>query len=371
MGADLKEVYMELKLKKRICVFVHELNRSGASIVMYDAITIMKSSGCDIVVISPMEGPLHEAYEKIGVSVIISEEYFDMLYREKGLNDCLKNDMLEQLYQFDQIWFLTILTAPMLKCCENMNLPMVWWIHEGKECFYTSSFGMPKKIKDNVLVLVVGEYTRRVLKSYGFQYSEAVLNYGVEDKGKGYFHSSIGKDYFLMVGTFCSRKGQDILIESLAYLDNNIINNSNFLFVGEAIDVQYAEKINEMAKEYKNIGFVSTVDRNELFSYYANMKCLICPSRDDPMPVVVTEAAMLSKPIICSDRIGQAEYIRKGDEHVVFNNLSPVDLARAITKVYYDNNLCKKLGQYNRKIYEKLFAYDTMKVRLLQIINGL
>ena len=131
------------------------------------------------------------------------------------------------------------------------------------------------------------------------------------------------------------------------------------------------DKIHALADRYDNVRFIPNITREEVFSYYVNMDCLLCPSRDDPMPVVISEAAMFSKPVICSDFVGQAVYIEQANEEMVFKNLSPIELAKAINKIYYDGDLRKELGKYNRKIYEDQFAYESMKRNVLQIVNNL
>jgi glycosyltransferase involved in cell wall biosynthesis len=49
---------------------------------------------------------------------------------------------------------------------------------------------------------------------------------------------------------------------------------------------------------------------------------LICASRDDPMPVVVTEAMMFSKVCICSENTGSANIIQDGNSGFVYKDNS-------------------------------------------------
>lgn len=364
---------MMRKYQKSICVFVHELNRTGASLVMYDAISVMRQAGHGIMVISPIDGVLRDDYEKIGVQVFVLDEYCILIQESRSGKACdIALPIDSYIKIFNQIWCLTVVAAPIIKRYKNLNIPIVWWIHEGVAVLERYYRSMPKKLPDNVLTLVCSEYSSKVLKLYNFLYPVAVLHYGVKDEANNYKKKNDSKKFnFVMAGSLCPRKAQDILFEALHYVDNEVMVNSIFTIIGGGTNQEYLDKIHALADRYDNVRFIPNITREEVFSYYVNMDCLLCPSRDDPMPVVISEAAMFSKPVICSDFVGQAGYIEQANEEMVFKNLSPIELAKAINKIYYDGDLRKELGKYNRKIYEDQFAYESMKRNVLQIVNNL
>lgn len=359
-------------LNKKICVFVHELNRTGASIVMYDAIAVMLKAGHGVMVISPMDGVLRDDYSKIGAEVIISEECYTLIVESRiGKHYDIQLSIDQYIQEFDQIWCLTVVTASIVKRYQKLGIPIVWWIHEGLAVLERYYRCMPKKLTDNVLPLVCGSYTARVLELYHFSYPVAVLHYGVKDEAVDYTYKMDEKINFVLAGSICPRKAQDILLLALNYLPQDVMENTQYIIIGSGKNQEYLNKINELAASYNNVRFVPNISRQEVYEYYKEMACLICPSRDDPMPVVISEAAMFSKPVICSDFTGQADYIRQADEDMVFENLSPEGLAKAIIKIYHNSKLRKLLGMYNRKMYEENFVYDIMKENILQIVNSL
>lgn len=358
--------------KKKICVFVHELNRTGASIVMFDAVSVMLRAGHSVIIVSPVDGVLHEDYEKLGADVFVFQEYCELIQESrigKHCNVVLPLD--EYISKFDQVWCLTVVTAPIIKRYKKIGVPIVWWIHEGLAVVEQYYRCMPKKLSDNVLVLVCSNYSARVLELYKFNYPVGVLHYGIEDTAKCCCNVHSNKVNFVMIGSMCLRKAQDILLSALKYLPKKIMKNTIFTIIGGSKNPEYLDVLYELAGPYDNVKFIPNITRQEVYEYYQRMDCLICPSRDDPMPVVISEAAMFSKPVICSDFVGQADFIREADKDMVFENLSPEELADAICKIYYRNELRELLGEYNRKMYKKYFDYKTMERNVLQIVENL
>ena len=158
---------MMRKYQKSICVFVHELNRTGASLVMYDAISVMRQAGHGIMVISPIDGVLRDDYEKIGVQVFVLDEYCILIQESRSGKACdIALPIDSYIKIFNQIWCLTVVAAPIIKRYKNLNIPIVWWIHEGVAVLERYYRSMPKKLPDNVLTLVCSEYSSKVLKFF-------------------------------------------------------------------------------------------------------------------------------------------------------------------------------------------------------------
>ncbi len=97
---------------------------------------------------------------------------------------------------------------------------------------------------------------------------------------------------------------------------------------------------------------------------------MICPSRDDPMPVVVTEMLALSKPVICSTNVGQSRYIQDGVNGYVFENDDADGLLAKIKYVVTDPSQSRTVGKKGRLLYEKYFTMDIFRKNLLREINN-
>jgi glycosyltransferase involved in cell wall biosynthesis len=58
--------------------------------------------------------------------------------------------------------------------------------------------------------------------------------------------------------------------------------------------------------EFSEIEYLGSFDHKSQLRAMADSDVLVCCSRDDPCPLVVIEAAILSKPAILSDHVGAA-----------------------------------------------------------------
>ena len=61
-----------------------------------------------------------------------------------------------------------------------------------------------------------------------------------------------------------------------------------------------------------NVFYVKRLTRDEIKSLMAQCTCLVCASRDDPMPTFVTEGLIFGKPAIVSEHTGTAGLITEG-----------------------------------------------------------
>ena len=108
--------------------------------------------------------------------------------------------------------------------------------------------------------------------------------------------------------------------------------------------------------------------REKLFEWYNKADCLIVPSREDSLPVVATEVMMFSKPVICSDTTGTAEYITQYINGIIFPSEDYAALADEITFAINNRAKMTEIGYNARKhIYEKHFTMEKFKERVLDI----
>lgn len=149
----------------------------------------------------------------------------------------------------------------------------------------------------------------------------------------------------LFIGRNNPIKGFDILIKSLQKL--SILYNLNLIVIG------YEKKV---ALEYQtiysdNIEFVGV--QSNLIKYYHECDLVVIPSRKDPFPYVMLEAAVMKKPIVATDTGGLREFISDGYEGSLFKVEDENDLSDKIEFVI--NNYDKAIAMAN-KLFEKVIT---------------
>ena len=122
-----------------------------------------------------------------------------------------------------------------------------------------------------------------------------------------------GRPLFATVGSFENRKGQDIFCKAIRLLPPETMKKASFLFVGKAAEAEMMDAVRSLTADCPdNVFYVKRLTRDEIKSLMAQCTCLVCASRDDPMPTFVTEGLIFGKPAIVSEHTGTAGLITEG-----------------------------------------------------------
>ena len=70
-----------------------------------------------------------------------------------------------------------------------------------------------------------------------------------------------------------------------------------FLFVGKAADKGMYNAVDSLVRDYpQTVFYRKRLERPEVKSLMEQCNCVVCASRDDPMPTFVTTASVISYP---------------------------------------------------------------------------
>ena len=90
-------------------------------------------------------------------------------------------------------------------------------------------------------------------------------------------------------------------------------NKATFLFVGMAADKEMMDAVRSLTTDCpENVFYCKRLSRDEIKNLMEQCTCLVCASRDDPMPTFVTEGLIFGKPSIVSEHTGTAGVITEG-----------------------------------------------------------
>lgn len=106
--------------------------------------------------------------------------------------------------------------------------------------------------------------------------------------------------------------------------------------------------------------FEGPIKRENMPMIYEKSSLIVCPSIDDPLPVVVTEALMLMCPVITSSKTGQFSIIKDGVNAFSYDVGSVKQLCQKIQKVYDTDDLTTILRK-GRETYLQYFSPDVVK----------
>jgi len=337
---------------KKLLVITHELSRTGAPLVLAEAcINVLKKQGYKMLVLSPSDGPVGKMFLDNGISVFIQPNLLQM--------DC---DLMYTLAEpYDAIVVSTTVPYACIRILNDIRKKVFWWIHECREGYQYVKEYLPEKLGKNIHVFCGGEYAKAVLNEFFPNYEAKVLLYGIQDRNPQDRTIKKVSEKRITFGTIAAveeRKGQDILAKAICLLDEQTRNKCKFLFVGNVNHPAIYQHIEDVIRKYPNqVAYKCGIPRSELDQIYRDLDCIVCPSRDDPMPAFVTEGMMFGKPAICSEHTGTAAVMKNGVNGFVYENDSPQKLAIAIKRyITLTDKQRISLAVQARRCYDENFS---------------
>lgn len=368
------DIYFPNKIKKNdknVILVSHEMTRTGAPLVLKDLASVLIDKGYNVIVFSPAYGKLVEEYNNMGCIVIIQMDLLKGRYDDEIVLQESEIRLLANMISYsDFSVFCTLVLHNIIKFFIDTEYEIYWWLHEGSISFEQCYKLLPEKLSDNIHVLSVCEYVAKRFDQFNLNnYKGDILNYMVEDIDN-YIRKESNSDKvnFICVGTIDYRKGQDLLLKAIEILPFDYLKRTTFTFVGSKHNPRIVEKLEKMTRMYDNISYQYDLTREDVFALYEKMHCIIAPSRDDPMPVVLTENMIIGNICMCSDHTGTADYIESGENGFVFQSENYIQIADQIKYITDYISELKNMGIKSRKIYEEHFTKERFVENVTRLI---
>lgn len=218
---------------------------------------------------------------------------------------------------------------------------------------------------DNVsMYAALTEFQRQRLIAEGFPAERIdVVPNMVEANGFG--PPDVTGQFVGYVGRVSPEKGVDTLIAA-----GRNCSNIDFKIAGDYHRMPY---IVGMAPE--NFEFLGHLDSDAIIKFYTCAKIFVlCSKWYEGFPMVLVEAMLHAKPIICSRIGGLPEIVEEGRTGLLFEPGNAAELAEKIRYLWERPDLCVKMGKAGRekalreyspeKYYERLMAVYDKAVKL-------
>lgn len=346
---------------KRILMISHDSLLGGATIAFQYAARALKKSGYYVVWLLENEGAMLEELERDGIGYIVDSSF-------RG-----SDRWLNYADNFDLIICSTILLCPQVEKLKNIGKSVLWWVHEAHDYYMQETIkSFTGENMQNLHVWCGGTFAEKTFQQHFPEIPTEVMVYGVPDYAGGestysenVIDNPMDKMIFLSIGTIESRKGQDILAEAIRKLEPEIREQCLFVFLGKPVQENVYAKVQGVADEYpQSITIMKPVNRNTLMQMYQQGDVVLCTSREDPMPVFMTECMMQSKIAICSENTGTAGVLTDGYDGFIYHNNSVDELAQKIIYVLKNKYEMQQIRVNARKTYEKYFSMEVFEEKL-------
>ncbi|MEW5843891.1 MAG: glycosyltransferase family 4 protein [Bacteroidota bacterium] len=160
-------------------------------------------------------------------------------------------------------------------------------------------------------------------------------------------------------------KGIDILIEAFKLLKKEC-SNIRLILVGGGKDLKTIMKMNSD----EDLGILIKEPDENVFNIFQCIDLFVLPSRIDPFPYVMMEAAALNIPIVASRVDGIPEFIDDGVGGLLFEKNNVNDLVTKIESMLADKRLRR---QFTERLHKKVFdRYGKEKIlpEYVHLYNG-
>jgi glycosyltransferase involved in cell wall biosynthesis len=349
--------------RPNVLVVSHETTLTGAPIQLLHLVRWLQKKGWNLLVAAPEPGPISELLLADGVPLVIHPE----LLEEPG------HDKLRELTrQFDIVLANTIVSWRAIRAAHAENKPAIWYLHETLVAVrlirQIAEIG-PTLNLASVLVTPTRQ-TARVFEAITDTPIE-VVPYGIPAVPMSARNDADARQTFVTLATIEPRKGQDILVEAIKKLPAGVREAARFKLIGRPLEQEFSQKIKANAAALSNIEFSGERSHAHSLELLADSVGLICPSRDETMPITILEAMSLGKVVISADVGGIAEWMRDEMNGLLVPRENPDALARAIERCLTDAPLAARLRAGARRTFNRHFTLEKFASRFANLLQDI
>jgi glycosyltransferase involved in cell wall biosynthesis len=384
---------------KNILFITHDSKRAGAPLLLFNFLKLLKSNAnFTFTIISKDGGELIKEFKTIANTYVWNDSkksfesdtlnhFANKLNIEGSISNYNKSKNQKNIITnlknqtFDLVLINTITNGDLLKELTFINCPIISYIHEMALAFqlFTTkenySFQLSKTdyylvpsmaVKENLINNHNIEANKiEILSTIIAEYKKSL-----KSKIELLKSNSIAENKLIIgsVGTLDTRKGPDLFLQ-VANLVNKILKDKiQFIWLGADLDTLDTKVLLNDVKKLHLDSVVSILGpSNSPVDYFELFDIFLLTSREDPYPLVVLEAAMASKPIICFDKNagGAADFVAD-DCGFVVDYFDINAMAEKIINLYNDEKLRQQLGQ-NAK--NKVLKNHNIELGYSQFVN--
>jgi len=336
------------------------LDTNGVVLVSIEMIQMILDLKYVVYVISSEDGIYREQLLTRGVPVIIRPYVIcDKQYR-KNLQKC-----------FDVVFISSICCYSYIYYFINTDTKVYWWIHETEEQLNTlPSIPDLKLLSDNIQLLAVTEKVAIGIRER-FQMKVPLLHIWICDCYSPQKRISSDKITFLIPSAYTYIKGQDILLQAIAKLPEAYKLKSEFIFCGYQLEgqKQYLSLLEECAAKLNNVFLLQELSKEQVYSKYKEVDCVVAPSRVDAAPATIVEGMMFHKLCLCSSGAGISQYMTDCIDGFVFENENVSELYKRLLFIIEEYPNLMLMAEKGHKIYEHYFSKEVVKERLQELLS--
>ncbi len=155
---------------------------------------------------------------------------------------------------------------------------------------------------------------------------------------------------FLYAGRITARKGIKTLLEACAVLEERKYSNYTLAIAGKGDQQEELESFIRDRGFADRVKWAGWVDYGSLGAYFQQADIFVFPTFEDVWGMVVSEAMVFGKPVLCSNGAAACELIAEGENGYIFDPSNAGELADKM-QVFLDNpDRIESMGERSRQL---------------------
>lgn len=344
---------------KKILIISDVLDYNGGTLAAVYAAKTLQERGYNVVLASCKGASKfidEMVKERINIAIVPSFPYLQK----------------EELYWVKQFDAVIVNEFQMINavCQASKIIPTLWWIHEPSD-MYQNVLDKFEDCVDNkalnlVNIMAVSSIPKHNFNTYFPDRIKQTLQYGIPDENE---HGVVRKCkdseiVFAVVGGVVERKAQDIFIRAANMLEDEEKRDAQFWIIGFIGTDKYSNEIRNLAANDPRIKIWGELTREEIREVYQDIDVVVCPSREDPLPIVMTEGMMYGKVCLTSDANGTIDYIEDSKNGFICKVEDANSLSKKMQWIIRHKTELHKIQKNARKTYEENFTLEKFGERL-------
>lgn len=334
----------------------------GAPVVLYELAKSLNKSN-NVIFLTHGRGKIIDLCKKQNIGVFETS----FLYR-KYLKQIKANS--------EKIDFMVINTAVLhfyLSYLEKLKFPgkVIWWIHESNDLVNKYQEYIREYNLKHFRICCVSPLVKASIRD-ACQIDEdklSLLPYGIVDKGALPAQNRIEPFIISLIGRIDERKNQIELVQAYKKLPSSLQKKIRLLMVAGSCDEGYLRKLTPLIEGQANIKIIGPVPRDKMQDIYSKSNLIVCTSKNDPLPVVITEAMMYGRLFITSNETGQALIAEKAFADFIYESGDTDELARIIERICTHYNGYNDFYVKERQLYLSDFSISGAVNNLREIVK--
>jgi glycosyltransferase involved in cell wall biosynthesis len=163
-------------------------------------------------------------------------------------------------------------------------------------------------------------------------------------------------------------KGLDVLLYAMPIILQKYP-NVKLVLAGSGKETAKLQVITKILQINHKVVFAGYVQGEEKLQLLATTDLFVQPSLSDGFAISVLEAMASGIPVVITDKVGLADYIKNGSCGLIVKSGNPEMLANAIIKLLLDDHLRLKLGE-RAKVKAEEFKWDTIIKRIICVYDN-